>query len=258
MRQSHLLPAAVTALLLSACGPGQLVVTAENEVQDPISGTSVNRPLANLEVSLLPYDRDQVFDSLAAAAATPEPAIPQDLLDAQNRIAAAQQEWRDVENRWGVLRDTLQKLNNTLNSLNRASAQYRLLFQESDALDRQYRQVENEVTRAFNRYDELRRANEARSQEIRLQREEWGDEAFAGAGEIFQLKVRESGLDMVMDTTDAAGAVVFEAKPGQYWVFARFDLAFTELYWNVPVTIARGEPVQLQLNRGNANERPRL
>ena len=258
MRQSHLLPAAVAALLLTACGPGQLVVTAENEVQDPISGASVNRPLPNLEVTLLPYDRDQVFDSLAAAAATPEPEIPTDILDAQNRIATAQQRWRDVETRWGVLRDTLQKINNTLNGLNRASAQYRLLFQESEGLNRQYTQVENEVTRAFNEYEELRKANEARSQEVRLQRQEWGDQAFANASEIFEMKIDASGLDVAVDTTDAAGVVTFEVKPGQYWVFARFDLPFTELYWNVPVTIARGEPVQLQLTKATAQERPRL
>jgi hypothetical protein len=248
----------MTALLLTACGPGQLVVTAENEVQDPISGTSVSQPLANLEVTLLPYDRDQVFDSLAAAASTPEPEIPADILEAQNQIAAAQQRWRDVENRWGVLRDTLQKINNTLGGLSRASAQYRLLFQESEALNRQYTQVENEVTRAFNEYEELRRGNEARSQEVRLQREEWGDQAFADASEIFAAKIDASGLDVAADTTDASGVATFEVKPGQYWAYARFELAFTELYWNVPVTVARGEPVQLQLTRANAQERPRL
>jgi hypothetical protein len=257
MRQSHLLPAALAALL-TACGPAQLVVTAENEVQDPISGASVNRPLANLEVTLLPYDRDQVFDSLAAASPTPEPEIPADILEAQAQIAAAQQRWRDVETRWGVLRDTLQKINTTLNSLNRASAQYRLLFNESEGLNRQYTQVENEVTRAFNEYEELRRANEERSQAVRLQREEWGDEAFASASDIFELKIDASGLDVAADTTDAAGMATFEVKPGQYWVYARFDLPFTELYWNVPITVARGEPVQLQLTKANAQERPRL
>jgi hypothetical protein len=157
-----------------------------------------------------------------------------------------------------VLRDTLQKINSTLESLNRASPQYRLLFAESEGLNRQYTQVENQVTQAFNAYEDLRRASEARAGEIRLQRDQWADEAFADAAAVFREKVRASGLPAIVDTTDASGSAVVEAKPGQYWVYARYPLTFTELYWNVPITIMRGDPVTLQLNRANAQERPRL
>ena len=88
--------------------------------------------------------------------------------------------------------------------------------------------------------------------------EEWGDQVFADASVIFAQKIDASGLDVAADTTDASGIATFEVKPGQYWAYARFELPFTELYWNIPVTVARGEPVQLQLNRANAQERPRL
>ena len=135
MRLSKLLPVALAAFLVSACRPGTLVVMAENEVQDPITGETQNRPVANLEITLLPFDRDQVFDSLTAAASSPEPAIPPDVLEAQNQIARAQQAWRDVENRWGVLRDTLQRLNQAMSRYSRGEAQYRLLFNDYQQLE---------------------------------------------------------------------------------------------------------------------------
>jgi hypothetical protein len=258
MRQSPMLLAALAASLLSACGPATLVVVAENEVQDPISGTSTVRPLSNLEVLILPYDRDAVFDSLEAAASMPEPEIPADVLEAQNRIAEAQRAWLDTENRWNVLRDTLQKLNTAMDQYSRAEAQYRLLFADYQALEAQYNRIENQVTQAFNSYESLRQASEARAQEVKLARDEWADEAFADAGVVFREKIRASGLDAKADTTDAQGIATADVKPGQYWIYARYPLTFTELYWNVPVTVAKGEPTQIQLTRANAQERPRL
>jgi hypothetical protein len=35
-------------------------------------------------------------------------------------------------------------------------------------------------------------------------------------------------------------------------------MTYTELYWNVPVTVERGEPVQVTLTPANAEERIRL
>ncbi|RMH13840.1 MAG: hypothetical protein D6701_11905, partial [Gemmatimonadetes bacterium] len=97
------LPGAV--LLLSACGKAQPVVTAELEVEDA-EGTTVVRPIADLEVRLFPFDRDEVFDSLAAAAPTPEPEIPDSVLQAQAEVRAAQEAWQQLESRWNTLRDT--------------------------------------------------------------------------------------------------------------------------------------------------------
>ena len=59
------------------------------------------------------------------------------------------------------------------------------------------------------------------------------------------------------DTTDASGvAADLMVKPGEYWVHARYAEVYSELYWNVPVTVARGEPVTVTLNRSNAQVRP--
>src|SRR5690554_1777550 len=110
MKRSTLLFSALGALGLAACGPAQVVVTAQIEVEDPATGKMTTRQLSDLEVWLLPYDRDQIFDSLTAAAAAPEPEIPTELSEAQLAIREAQEEWLAAENRWNTLRDTLQKL----------------------------------------------------------------------------------------------------------------------------------------------------
>jgi hypothetical protein len=47
-------------------------------------------------------------------------------------------------------------------------------------------------------------------------------------------------------------------KPGVYWVYARYELAYTELYWNVMITVEGGEPLTVQLTRANAQERIKL
>ena len=129
MKHSKFLLALFGTALVSACGPTQVVVVAEIAADGPSQGAEA-RALADLEIRLFPYDRDVVFDSMTAAAASPEPPIPDSVLDAQTEVAAAQQAWRDLEARWNVLRDTLQTLSDELETLSRGSAQYRFLFRE--------------------------------------------------------------------------------------------------------------------------------
>jgi hypothetical protein len=93
---------------------------------------------------------------------------------------------------------------------------------------------------------------------VRIRREQWGDEAFASAWDIFALKQDETGLDMVTDTTDASGIATVEVPPGEWWVHARYELPFQELYWNIPVTVVRGDPLAVRLTRETAQVRPKL
>jgi hypothetical protein len=45
-------------------------------------------------------------------------------------------------------------------------------------------------------------------------------------------------------------------RSGNWWIHARYDLPYAELYWNVP--IEKDGEVQLQLTRENAEVRPKL
>jgi hypothetical protein len=258
MKHSKFLLAVLGTALIAACGPTQVVVVAEIASDDPSQGGEV-RALGDLEIRLFPYDRDVVFDSLTAAATTPEPAIPDSVLDAQNQVAAAQQAWRDMEARWNTLRDTLQTLTDALDQLNRGQAQYRLLFRDFQDLEGEYLSVERQRDAAFENFTSLQSASMAAAEETRGLREQWADEAFAEVSVVMAQHERASGLTTLYDTTDASGlADGFEADPGDYWVTARYELPYTELYWNVPITVVRGEPLQVRLTRDNATVRPNL
>lgn len=256
----RIIPFAMGLLLATAaCGPGEVVVTMEIETPNPEGGVR-EIALSNIEVQLLPYDRDQVFDSMIAAFPTPEPEIPSELLAARDEVQAAQAEWDAHQRRWNTLRDTLQTLTSAMDQFSRGEARYVALFREWQDFDSEYGGVERQMNEAFDRFDSLQRGTIRDSDSIRILQDNWADEAFEGVGQVFLAKQREAGLDIAVDTTDANGVARtnLRVEPGQYWVHARYDLPYTELYWNVPVTVERGEPVLVELNRANALERPKL
>jgi uncharacterized protein YdcH (DUF465 family) len=185
--------------------------------------------------------------------------VPQELLNARAQVQAAQEEWDAAQRRWGILRDTLQTISETLETLPRTDATYIMLFNEYNDFDSEYSAVEAEVNAAFARFDSLQQGTLRASDSIRIIQDNWADEAFADIGDVFQAKELESGLDVAVDTTDASGvARNLEVRPGQYWLNARYELTYSELYWNVPVTVEGGEPTQVRLTRENAEERLRL
>ncbi|MGW8265306.1 MAG: hypothetical protein ACWGSQ_02995 [Longimicrobiales bacterium] len=258
MRRSWLAVLLLGSTLTVACGQGQVVVSAEVEVPNPEGEGMVVRPIADTEIQLLPFDRDLVFDSLAEAFPTPEPTIPADLLEAQEAIAIAQEEWRAAEQTWGQGRARLQEITEEMEGLSRGEAQYVALFREFQDVEGEVSRAERVKDEAFSRFTALQEGYIQRADSMRLMREQWGDEAFASAGDVFLMKLRESGREILTDTTDAAGMAGFEVPPGQWWVYARHELPFSELYWNLPITVERGNPVQVSLSPSTAQVRPKL
>ena len=119
--------------------------------------------------------------------------------------------------------------------------------------------MERQRDTAFEDFTSLQAGSMAAADETRLLRERWADEAFTEVDAAMALKERASGLSTLYDTTDASGvADGFEARAGDYWVTARYELPYTELYWNVPITVVGGEPAQIRLTRENATARPKL
>ena len=260
MRCRFLLLSLSLLIAASACGPAEVVVTMEIDVANPDGEGMVTRPLSDIEVQLLPYDRDAVFDSMSNAFNTPEPPIPEELIAERGRVQEAQQEWQNNQNRWNLIRDTLQKLTTALEQYNRGEATYVVLFREWNDFDGELGNVERQMNRSFENFTSLQEGTIEASNTIRMMRDNWGDEAFAGAGEVFLTKLRASGLDAVADTTDASGRANthLQVKPGQYWIHARYELTYTELYWNIPIEVIRGDPAQVSLSRANAEERLKL
>lgn len=245
------LAATLVTTILAACGPGEatIIVALGDETSEDANA------LDGVEIRLLPYDRDQIFDSLTAVAADagmPEPEVPADLLAAQEEIAQAQQEWRDTETRWNILRDSLQTLNNAMEGLNRAQRAYMDLYNQYQDLEGDYNRAEQQLGRLFDNFTSLQQAAIGRMDSINIVQADWADQAFEDVGLIIAAKTELAGLEEHADTTGVEGVATFEAAPGHYWVYARHELPYNELYWNIPIAITREEPVVLRLNRDNA------
>ncbi len=234
-------------MAITACRPGEATIVVA------LGEDGAGNPVEDVEIRLLPYDRDQVFDSLTNAATTPEPEIPADLLAAQAEIADAQQAWRDTETRWNTLRDTLQKLNTTLEGLNPGMTAYRAIFNEWQDLEAQYNRAGRQNETLFGDFTELQQAAIGRMDSMQIVQADWADQAFEEVDYIIAAKVELSGLEPLADTTDANGIARFdEVAPGAYWVYARHELP----YWNVPILVTREEPFVLRLSEDNADSRP--
>ena len=202
-----------------------------------------------------------VFDSMTTAFGRSEPPVPAELVAARDEVRAAQEEWQVLQNRWSTIRDTLMKLNTAMEQYNRGEARYVALFREWGGFDAELSGVEREMERSFDRFNELQQGTIRASDSIRVLQHNWADEAFAGIGEVFTLKTRASGLAVVVDTTDASGIARthFQGiKLGTYWVHARYELDYTELYWNFQIEVAKGGPQEIRLTRANAQERMKM
>lgn len=244
----------------AACGPSRVLITAELEVPDPErEGATMLSPLAGLEVQFLPFDRDAVFDSLAKAFPTPEPPIPEDLLETQRQIAAAQDAWRQAEGVWAAGRDRLLAITEEMKGLARAEPRYRQLFAQFQEVEGQVARAERAKETAFRNFTELQKNYIRRADSVRILREQWEDEAFADAGTVFAAKIKETKKKVMADTTDAQGKAGPVPLPvGRWWVHARYALPFEELYWNIPIEARRGDPMELALTRQTAQIRPKL
>ncbi|MFW6205814.1 MAG: hypothetical protein ACOC5I_01115 [Gemmatimonadota bacterium] len=246
---------AAVAWTATACGGGEVAVVAHLQQQTEMDETEASA-LSNLPVRLLPFDRDAVFDSLEAAFPEPEPEIPDSIFDLQERVVEAQQEWQQAETRWGVLRDSLQGLADRMANMDESSDEYYTLFQDFNDLESEVSSLEQTSSSAFEEFDELQRRLTTQSREITIARQNWADEAFATVDSIFLAREEEVGREVQWDTTSVDGLARFTGVPaGQWWISARYERQFDELYWNVPVQVEGGETTEVELTEDNAEVR---
>lgn len=255
MKRVLALPAAALLLGSTACSSPEVVVEAAI-VQE---STGETRALSDLPIRLLPYDRDAVFDSLEAVAATPEPSIPADLLAAQQTVREAQEAHSLAEARWQTVRDSLRVLSEATQRMSqqglRGTPQYQRAFDAFGAIDSQEGQLRAQAEAAFDRFTALQEATIERADSVRVVREAWADEAFRDFQDVVDAHLDRTGREEFADTTNAAGLANFRVPAGQWWVYARYTLPYEELYWNLPIEVT-GDGAQVQLNSENAERRP--
>jgi hypothetical protein len=244
----------LASTVLAACGRTEVVVQGQVQQED---GTAI--ALANLPIRILPYDRDLIFDSLRAAYAEPEPEVPPYLVQLRDSIAEANLQWTQATARWNMLRDSLQRANQRLATLSRASGEYVALFGQVNALFDQEAQTQREMNQAFARFEGLQDRYTSRAQEVRLAREQWEDAAYNDVERVIAARLRELRREQLADTLDGNGVTRIRGLAnGEWWITARFDMPFEELYWNIPIVVGRGDPVQVQLTPQTAVARPKL
>ena len=181
----------IATLALTACGSGQIEIVVELEGED--GGDA--RLLEDVEVRLLPFDRDRVFDSLTAVAPMPEPVVPEELMAARDDIAEAQRAWTEADSRLAFLRDTISKLNTQLQGLNPAMNAYRELFRQVDPMFNEAERLEGTVESLFQTFDGLQKANLEQLRAIEIERENWADQAFRDVPDVFAALTDMSGLE---------------------------------------------------------------
>jgi hypothetical protein len=240
--------------LMAGCSEPQLIAEASLEREN--AGETL--VLSDLPIHLLPYDRDAIFDSLEAAFSTPQPEIPPHVREQQERAQAAQKLWRDAEARWIELRDSLGTLSAQLAQLQnggrRGTPEWEAAFSQFGTLEREERRVNREVDAAFRAFDEIQQSMMASADSVRLLLEEWEEAAFAAYETVVANKLRESGQNERVETTNASGLTHFDVPEGRWWVHTRYGLPYEELYWNIPLQIS-GDSTHIKLDRSNAEMR---
>lgn len=240
------------SVLLAACGGGEVVVKATASTE---AGEA--SPVEDMVVTFLPYDRDSIFDALDRQAETPPPEIPQSLRDQFDEVIEAQRVWRDAEDEWSSVRDSLEILSEQMEGLDRTSREYMEAFDQFEQLEGQVGALERRKDRLFQRFDSLQRAVVDRSDSVRAAIRNWEEDAYYGYVDLTDSIVRARGKEIHRDTTDARGIARASLPAGDWWVYARTTPGpYEELYWNLHVVPS--EVDTLELSRENAELRPSL
>ncbi len=205
-----------------------------------------------LEIRLIPYDRDSLFETMIAMASTPEPQPPAELLELRDSIAAAQERWRSSEAAWNDARSELQSLSDRMGRMDRTSDEYFAAYQRFDDLDSQEGGLGRDKDRFFDRFTELQSEYTAQADSFAAVLTTWEDEAFASYGEAVDSLLKLIKREDLYDTTDASGFASFTVPNGRWWIYTRFKLPFEELYWNVPYDAAGGAGDTIVLDESNA------
>ena len=210
---------------------------------------------AQLEIRLVPYDRDSLFNAMASLASSPEPQPPADLLALRDSIAAAQDFWRNAEATWNEARSEMQRLSEAMDGMDRSSNEYFQAYQQFDQLDGQERRLSRDKDVYFEQFTALQARYSERADSFSAVVAAWEEEVFADYGVLVDSLVEATKREDLYDTTDASGWAFFVVPKGRWYIHTRFQLPFEELYWNFPYDASGGAADTIVLDESNAEVR---
>ncbi len=215
-------------------------------------------PVPTLAIALLPFDPQQILDSLATAAVTPKPTFGTLEVELQAYEAPAQEALQAAAAPWRALRDSLATIADSLGRLSSGSTQYAGLF-------RRFRQMQRRLPPLAAQRDSLlagliggHRALAERAQAAAESLRAWEEAAFASYEAVAEQALERSGREALTIQTDSSGTARLELQPGAWWAVARWpDPAnpFLEYSWNVGFTVTPWLPTHVPLLEANARHR---
>lgn len=246
---------ALASAVAAGCGGGDVTLQL---LAEGSGGELV--PIDDHVVNFVPYDRDSIFDALAARAETPEPAVPQELRETVDSVLVLQRRWRTAERAWQQLRDSLQTMSDRLDRLDPRSREYFQLYQRWEEVEEQVAALERRKNAAFGQFDQLQQEAISTADSVNAVITAWEEEAFRGYVEITDSIMASRGVDeVIQDTTGARGVVTRRLPGGEWWVYSFYEPGpFEEIYWNCRVEPGRQDTLRLTPDSDCAETRLQL
>jgi hypothetical protein len=198
---------------------------------------SVETPVTGVGIVALPYNRDSVLAALEERA-TPRPdTTTLDSLFRAFRVPFAG--YAAAVQRAEGLRDSLERLRVSLDSMPRNTPEYRERYAAFSRLDDTLAAARKAGERARQELDRARTEFAARGDPLRARIRHWEDSTYRGYDSITRGLAARRRQDPRTDTTGADGWAHFALPPGDWWVYGRsWDATDpnAEWYWNLPVT----------------------
>jgi len=215
-------------------------------------------PLVGVEIMALPFNPDQILDSLARTSSAAKPVFPELEGEMAAYVRPEEAVVRGIGAGWLDAMDEVKHLADSLNRVSPSSPGYAAAY---DRLRMQYRQLAQhavERDREFREHmgDDRDLASRASSAADSLRR--WENEVFVGFPVLADSALARSGRPMHTGMTDEAGKVEFTLSSGRWWLIARWndpDNPFTEQYWNVALRMSVLGPRKVQLHSNNSTSR---
>ena len=217
-----------------------------------------DEPLAGLEVMALPFDPDQILDSLALASEAAKPAFPELEAEMAAYVPPEEAVLRGIGAEWIDAMAEVKHLADSLNRVAPTSPGYAAAY---DRLRQQYRELAQhaaERDKDFREHmgDDRDLASRAAAAADTLRR--WENENYAPFPELADSAVATSGRPVHRGETDEHGKLEFVLSSGRWWLIARRDdpeNPFIEHYWNVPIRMSVLGPRKIELHIDDSTPR---
>ena len=216
-------------------------------------------PLAGLAITVLPFDRDSLRDSLAEASPSPRPQFAELEAELAVYLPPDLSGLTDSFLPWQAIHDSVQDLADSLNVAGAdSSPQYAGAYDRlRDMYQRLARStVDRDAAMQEHVGDDKELASRAAAAADSLRA--WERTTFASFPELADSLLVREGRKMFTATTDDDGVAEFTLPPGRWWILATWvdpKNPFREYHWSVAVKVRLFSSKAVPLFAGNGNGR---